>query len=102
MIKIQRQTGNGHQFKVQAKSGDTLLTSITFPNKSEMEKAIKGLLVQQITQNDFERQTNTKGKFLFSLRDNKGNAIGHSESYDSEAGMENGIHNLSATLKSLV
>lgn len=100
MIKIQTHTKTGHQFKVQTKSGDTLLTSITFTDETKMDETIKNLVALPLTRNNFERQTSTEGKFLFSLKDNYGNTVGHSEAYDSEAGLENGIQNLSATMKS--
>jgi len=99
VIKIQTHTDNGPQFKVQTKGGGTLLTSITFSDKSKMDETIKNLMAVRLTRNHFERQTNTEGKFIFSLKDDAGSTIGHSEPYDSEAGMENGIKNLGTNLK---
>ena len=99
MVDILTYSENNHQFKVKAKSGDTLLTSIQFSNKSKLEKIIEKLSSLSMTRDHFERQTNTEGKFLFSLHDEDGNTIGHSEPYDSEAGMENGIKNLRASIE---
>jgi len=47
---------------------------------------------------NFERKTNHKGEFQFSLKDSDGKIIGHSQNYNSEAGMENGIKNLRSTI----
>ena len=101
MIKILEHSKNAFQFKVQTQSGDTLLTSITFPDKNKMNEIIRNLKSGHLTQNHFERQTNTEGKFLFCLKDDNGDKTGYSEAYDSEAGMENGIENLSAIITSL-
>ena len=97
MIKI-TQTDNGHQFKVQTQNGDTLLTSIAYKDKEEMDRTIKNLMAVNANKNHFERKTTTEGKFIFSLKGDSGQKIGHSELYDSEAGMENGIKNLGKNL----
>ncbi|HEA22799.1 hypothetical protein LCGC14_1021440 [marine sediment metagenome] len=97
MIKI-TQIDNGHQFEVQTQNGDTLLTSIAYMDKDKMDETIQNLLAVNANKNHFERRTNTEGKFIFSLKDDSGSTIGHSELYDSEAGMENGIKNLGKNL----
>jgi len=97
VIKI-TQIDNGHQFEVQTQNGDTLLTSIAYMDKDKMDETIQNLLAVNANKNHFERRTNTEGKFIFSLKDDSGSTIGHSELYDSEAGMENGIKNLGKNL----
>ncbi len=67
-----------------------------------MDKVIRKLGTAPIARNYFERKTNTEGKFHFSLKDDDGRIIGHSEPYDSEAGMENGIKNLQEKIQSLL
>ncbi len=89
-------------FSLKTESGNTLLTSVSFPDKTEMDETIKSLGAATLNRNHFERNTNTGGKFLFSLKDDKGGTIGHSEPFDSEAGMENGIKNLREQIKFLV
>ncbi|HDZ13618.1 MAG TPA: DUF1508 domain-containing protein, partial [Pricia sp.] len=84
MIKI-TQIDNGHQFEVQTQNGDTLLTSIAYMDKDKMDETIQNLLAVNANKNHFERRTNTEGKFIFSLKDDSGSTIGHSELYDSEA-----------------
>ncbi|MGB6150374.1 MAG: hypothetical protein WBG48_00150, partial [Pricia sp.] len=72
MINIQPHSGKGHRFKIQNSNGNTLLTSIAFPDKLKMDETLGNLSALTLTRNHFERRTNTEGKFLFSVRDNKG------------------------------
>ncbi len=102
MIEIHTDTDNTYRFNLKAENGNTLLTSVPLSDKFEMDKMLRKLDTMLLTRNHFERKTNTDGKFLFSLRDDDGRTIGQSESYDSEAGMENGIKNLREQIKSLL
>lgn len=102
MIKIHTDTDNTYRFSLNTESGDTLLNSVTFSDKFEMDKVIRKLDTVPLTRIHFEWKTNTDGKFLFSLRDDDGRTVGHSEPFDSEAGMENGIKNLREQIKSLL
>ena len=72
-----------------------------FTDKDEAQKTVKSL--NPIIHNSirFERKTNHDGLFLFSLKNVNGKVIGHSQLYNSEAGMENGINNLSNRISSL-
>ncbi|HAI37493.1 MAG TPA: hypothetical protein DCM40_04830, partial [Maribacter sp.] len=47
----------------------------------------------------FERRTNTDGKFLVELKNSTGKIVGSSGLYTSEAGMENGILNITNSLE---
>ncbi len=102
MIQIHTHTGTTCHFCVKTEDGNTLLTSISFSDKTELEATIKSLEAPPLTRNNFEGKTNTEGKFLFNVRNEVGHTIGHSEPYDSEAGMENGIKNLRENIKLLV
>lgn len=102
MIEIHTDTAGNHRFSLKSESGNTLLTSIAFSDKTEMKNVIRKLGATSVTRNNFERKTNTEGKFLFSLNGDDGRTVGHSEPYDSEAGMENGIINLRGQFKALI
>lgn len=102
MIQIHKHNDTSWHFSLKTESGNTLLTSISFPDKIKMDQSIKSLGTATLIRNHFERETNTEGKFLFRLKDGDDRTIGHSEPYDSEAGMENGIKNLREQLKFLV
>ncbi|WP_422079872.1 DUF1508 domain-containing protein [Ulvibacterium sp.] len=94
MISIEKNKGNEYRFILKSESGQTLLSSIAFPNESEVQKSLQTLRNTKNIPVGFERKTDHEGKFLFNLKDNTGSLIGHSERYTSEAGMENGIKNL--------
>jgi len=102
VIKIYTDTDSSFRFSLETESGNTLLNSIAFSDKFETDKVIRKLDTMLLTRNHFERKTNTNGKFLFSLKDDDGHTIGHSEAFDSEAGMENGIKNLREEIKFLL
>ncbi|WP_299536628.1 YegP family protein [Ulvibacterium sp.] len=94
MIAIEKNNGKGYRFIVKSESGQTLLSSVPFSNRSEVRKSLKTLGNARNKPIGFERKTDHEGKFLFNLKDNAGSLIGHSSLYTSEAGMENGIKNL--------
>ncbi|HET8735918.1 MAG TPA: YegP family protein [Pricia sp.] len=102
MIQIHSDNEGSFRFSLRTENGDTLLNSVPFSDKHEMDKSFRKLETMSLTRNQFERKTNTEGKFLFRLKDNDGRAIGHSEPYDSEAGMENGIKNFREQIRSLL
>ncbi len=101
MIEVHNDKDSNYRFSLKAKSGHTLLNSIDFTDKIQMNEAIKALGVTAITRNHFERKTNHAGQFLFNLKDDNGNLIGRSQLYDSEMGMENGMENLQNRMEAL-
>lgn len=101
MIEIYNDNDLNYRFSLKAKSGHTLLNSIDFTNKIQMNEAINKLSAIAITRSHFERKTNHTGQFLFNLKDGTGNVIGRSQLYDSEMGMENGIKNLQNRIEAL-
>ncbi len=102
MIELHTDTDASLRFSLKTKSGNTLLNSVAFSSKFEIDKAIRMLEKTPLARNLFERKTNTDGKFLFGLKNGDGHTVGHSEPYDSEAGMENGINDLREQIKSLL
>ncbi len=101
MIEIQKGDNNTFQFQLKTADGQTLLESVDFQSKEEVEKTVKQLQPLALSQNTIERKTNYNGNFLFNLKDDKGNIIGNSLLYDSEAGMENGISNMKRRIAAL-
>ncbi len=102
MIKINKEENNTYNFSLNTTSGNALLYSVGFSSKEEIKNVVSGLHMLDKQQYKFERRTDHNGNFLFNLKDKKGQLIGNSQLYGSEAGMENGIKNLKkriATLK---
>ncbi|APQ18565.1 YegP family protein [Maribacter hydrothermalis] len=100
MIKIDKKKGGLFQFKLKSNNGRTLLKSIPFSSKEKLDntlndiKALKGAKAKL-----FERKTNTDGKFLVELKNSVGEIVGSSGLYSSEAGMENGILNITNSIE---
>lgn len=98
---IKRGTGK-FSFDLKTQGGHTLLKSVEFTNEQEAQSIVKSLNPLSKNSIRYERKTNHNGMFLFNLKNSGGRMIGHSQLYNSEAGMENGIKNLKNTIASLV
>ncbi len=101
VITIKKNANNKYTFNLKAKSGNILLNSITFNDKVEATKTVNNLKSKNEKELIFERKTNFDGKFLFNLKNDKGQLIGSSKLYDSEAGLENGINNTKESILSI-
>lgn len=101
MIEIKKDKDDTYCFSVKTINGSILLNSVPFPDKEEIRKTFLDLDPIAQHENIFERKTNHNGKFLFNLKDRKGNVIGSSQLYSSEAGMENGIKNTKNSLANI-
>jgi uncharacterized protein YegP (UPF0339 family) len=101
MIEIKQQKNNTYQFRLKTAGGQTLLKSIDFKSREEIEQTVQQLTPMANDYNVIERKTNYEGDFMFNLKDQSGRIIGKSLLYNSEAGMENGISNLKQSIRSL-
>ena len=101
MIEIKKGDDNTFLFHLKTSDGQTLLESIAFASKEEIETTVSELNPFGHSYGIIERKTNYQGNFLFNLKDKSGRIIGNSLLYDSEAGMENGITNLKRTIAAL-
>ncbi|MDT0607393.1 YegP family protein [Croceitalea rosinachiae] len=101
MIEIKKVEHGGYQFLLKSKAGSVLLRSISFDNKTEITEVVDRLNQNYTKKLLFERKTDYKGQFQFYLKNNKGKVIGHSQPYNSEAGMENGIKNLTNSISNI-
>lgn len=102
MLEIKKKGAHRYSFKLKTESGHTLLKSVEFPKKEDIEVTVRTM--KQATKNSlrFERRTNYEGFFRFDIKNSQGQLIGHSLNYRSEAGMENGMKNLMKNMKSLL
>lgn len=99
MIEFKKTKKNTYQFLVKSRTGKILLKSVPFASKDSMESSLKLIKEKEgFSSKLFERKTNTEGKFLLELKDLNGQTIGSSGLYSSEAGMENGILNISNSI----
>lgn len=99
MIKIDKKEDGLYQFILKSENGNTLLKSVPFSTENEIDSALKEVkFLKNSNGKLFERRTNTDGKFLIELKNTDGKIIGSSGLYSSEAGMENGILNISNSI----
>jgi uncharacterized protein YegP (UPF0339 family) len=101
MIEIKKKGANNYSFKLKTQSGHTLLRSVLYKNKEEIQQTVKDLNASNMNMFRFERKTNHEGLFLFDIKNSSGQLIGNSPFYTSEAGLENGIKNLQKRIDSL-
>ena len=94
MVEIVKNDSGEYQLHFKSSTGSSLLKSTFYKNRADAE----AILTQAIAKPVFERKTNHQGKFVIYLKTATGEQVGQSNTYSSEAGMENGIKNL---LKSL-
>ncbi|SKB45313.1 YegP family protein [Maribacter arcticus] len=100
MIKIDKKKDGKFAFKLKSTNGKTLFKSVSFSSKEDLDKTLNDFKDLKDTRTKFfERKTNTEGKFLVELKNQNGMTIGSSGLYTSEAGMENGILNISNSLE---
>jgi len=101
MLEIKKESDTTYTFSLQSESGQTLLTSVPFKNREEIDNTIAKLKILIGQSSVFERKTDYNGKFLFVMKNSEGKTIGNSMLYSSEAGMENGIKNLKTSISLL-
>lgn len=101
MYEIRKEKENTYRFLLKTLQGRTLLNSVNYSSEKEARESLRSLLPASDRSMRVERKTNYNGKFLFSLRDNKGKVIGKSGLFTSEAGMENGIKHLLKRIQDL-
>ena len=101
MIEIKKKGTDNYSFKLKTQSGHTLLRSVEYKNKEEIQQTVKDLNASNMNMIRFERKTNHEGLFLFDIKNSSGQLIGHSSYYTSEAGLENGIKNLQKRINSM-
>ena len=94
MIKINKEDNNTYNFSLYTTNGNALFYSVGFSSKEEIKNVVNSLNLLDKQHYIIERKTDHDGNFLFNLKNKKGQLIGNSLLYGSEAGMENGIKNL--------
>lgn len=94
MVEIEKKDSGECQLHFKSSSGNVLLKSIAFKTEDEAKNILKETMARPV----FERKTQHGGKFVISLMTGSGKQVGFSNTYSSEAGMENGIKNLRNSL----
>lgn len=90
MVEIVKNDIGEYLLHFKSVTGSSLLKSVPFKNQATAEDILHRIVTQPV----FERKTNHQGKFIIVLKTASGEQVGQSNTYSSEAGMENGIKNL--------
>jgi uncharacterized protein YegP (UPF0339 family) len=101
MIRVKKDKDDQYHFVVTTPAGNSILKSVAFSSRNELDTTLKQLQPLVTKPSVFERKTSHNGKFHFALKNQEGTIIGLSKPYSSEAGMENGISNLRKRITSL-
>ena len=100
MIEIDEVGKSQYRFRVVNRVGQAVFKSVVFKDREAIRPLLETLTPLLKKQGIIERKTDHQGMFHFGLRDANGRIIGHSTTYESEAGMENAIKNLHKLLQS--
>lgn len=94
MFEMYTDKAGEYRFRLKAKNGQNILASEGYSTKSACENGIDSVKKNATDESKFEKKTTDGGKFRFNLKSGNGQVIGTSQSYDSEAGRDNGIQSV--------
>jgi uncharacterized protein YegP (UPF0339 family) len=78
-------------FSLKASNGESILASEMYESKAGAENGIQSVKTNAPIDSRYERKTSSSGQPYFVLKAANGEPIGKSETYSSNAAMENGI-----------
>ncbi|MCB9930033.1 MAG: YegP family protein [Alphaproteobacteria bacterium] len=82
------------RFRLKAGNGQNILASEGYKQRASAENGIASVKTNAPHDARYERKDTKAGKFMFNLKATNGQVIGTSESYESEAGRDNGIESV--------
>lgn len=82
------------RFRLKAGNGEIILASEGYKQRASAENGIESVKKNAPEDARYERKETKSGKFMFNLKATNGQVIGTSESYESEAGRDNGIESV--------
>ena len=92
--ELQKTSDHQFMFNLMAGNNEIILTSERYKAKDSAEAGIESVRVNAAFDERFERRTSVDQKPYFVLKAANGEIIGHSETYNSTAAMENGIRSV--------
>jgi len=90
-FEITKRKNGEFQFNLKASNGEIILTSEGYAAKYSCKKGIDSVRKNSANEKRFEKKTSKDNRFYFTLKASNGQVIGTSETYNSEAAMNNGI-----------
>ncbi|MBR9652119.1 DUF1508 domain-containing protein [Thalassovita aquimarina] len=82
------------RFRLKAGNGEIILASEGYKQRASAENGIESVKKNAPEDARYERKETKAGKHMFNLKATNGQVIGTSESYESEAGRDNGIESV--------
>jgi uncharacterized protein len=93
-FELKKSAGNQFMFNLKASNGEVILTSEQYVEKQGAEGGIASVKQNAVDDDNYERRAAVDGSPYFVLKASNGEVIGVSETYSSEAAMENGIESV--------
>ena len=98
-FEIYKDKGGEFRFRLKSSNGQVLLASEGYSSKASATSGIESVRKNCQDETRFERTTTSGGKFRFNMKAKNNQIIGTSQSYDSEAGRDNGIEAVARAAK---
>lgn len=93
-FEILKSTAGNFRFNLKAGNGQIILSSESYETKAAAQNGAESVKKNAADESRFDRRKNKNGDSYFVLKAGNGQEIGRSESYSSEAGLENGIQSV--------
>jgi len=90
-FEITKRKNGEFQFNLKASNGEIILTSEGYVAKFSCKKGIDSVRKNSQMDKRFDKMSSKDNRFYFNLKAANGQVIGISETYNSEASMNNGI-----------
>jgi len=90
-FELRKSSNSQFYFSLKASNGEPILASETYQSKAGAENGIRSVKTNAPIDSRYERKTSGGGQPYFVLKAANGEPIGRSETYSSQAAMENGI-----------
>jgi len=93
-FELYKDNAGEFRFRLKAGNGENILASEGYKQRASAENGIDSVKKNAPEDARYERKDTKAGKFMFNLKATNGQVIGTSESYESEAGRDNGIESV--------
>ncbi len=90
-FELEKSTNGQYYFRLKAGNGEPILNSEMYQSKSGAENGIQSVKTNAPIDARYERKTASNGQSYFVLKAANGEPLGRSETYSSNAPMEQGI-----------
>jgi|SRR5690554_3137132 uncharacterized protein YegP (UPF0339 family) len=90
-FEIYKDKSEEFRFRLKAANGENILASEGYKTKASCNNGIESVKKNSVIDANYERKTNSAGKYFFNLKAANSQVIGTSQAYSTEAARETGI-----------